>query len=171
MAEVLFFSQIGCRLWAALLNSSSPPNPYRPNARRSYAYCLGAVVVGPRCRYLALAGCHPRTPARGPQGALGQRSSGDVEQPPGRGGVVPPLGTGAGLAQRRSVGGDRTPPAGPGRHHTDPLRAAARPLDQGGYPRSGEDTVEDAVRNRRPHQRGSGPQRRGPRRREPGGLW
>ena len=44
MAEVLFFSRIGCRPWAALLNSSSPPNRYPPNARRSYAYCLGALV-------------------------------------------------------------------------------------------------------------------------------
>ena len=44
------------------------------------------------------------------------------------------------------------------RHHAGPLRAAARPLDPAGCSCAGEDPVADAVRNRGPHQRGSGPQ-------------
>ena len=123
--------------------------PLSPNAHRSYAYCLGAVVADLGAG-AALGDVTPETPARGPRAAMGQRSSGDVEQSSGRGGVVPPLGTGTELGQRRSAGGDRTPTAGARRHHTGPLRTAARPVDPGGYPRSGEDTVADAVRNRGP---------------------
>ena len=44
MAEVVHAAGSGCRLWAALLNSSSPLSHCPRTPDHSYAYCLGAVV-------------------------------------------------------------------------------------------------------------------------------
>ena len=44
MAEVVTSSGSGCRLWAGAVEQFLAAKPLSPNARRSYAFCLGAVV-------------------------------------------------------------------------------------------------------------------------------
>ena len=73
--------------------------PLSPNARRSYAYCLGAVVSDLGAG-TALGDVTPERLRGVLEQRWGERSGGDVEQPSGRGGVVPPLGPGAGLDRR-----------------------------------------------------------------------
>ena len=144
----LFFFLIGCRLWAALLNSSSPPSryPQTPDA-------VTRTVWGRSCRTSVPVLLWPMSPPNACEGS--SSSAGGTLRLATWNSRLAAVGSFRRWAQaqgwiRGSVGGDRTPPAGAGRHHTDPLRTAARPVDPGGYPRSGEDAVADAVRNRGP---------------------
>ena len=140
MAEVLF-PPTSC----PLSRPSCRAVPGRQTAVRQRASQLRVLPGGGGRRTsaptTALAGVHRRAGPPRPRGPLGEHCGGDVEQSSHRGGVVPPLGTGTGLGNRGSVGGDRTPPAGAGRHHAGPLRAATRSVDPGRCSRVREKTL------------------------------
>ena len=118
--------------------------PLSPNAHRSYAYCLAAVVED-----LGAGTALPDVTPERLRGVLEQRwgnaAAATWNSRLAAVGSFRRWAQAQGWVTEDPLGGDRTPSPDAGRHHTGPLRTAPRPMDPGGYPCSGEDAVADAV--------------------------